>query len=143
MIYGLQLRNSQKAVLGGVFSLGFVVAIFDILRTVESLESGTFSGVALWSSSEVTVAVIVGALPLYKTLLTTKGRHSLLSRLSSERYKNTDSSATSTERRFFESKGSPSKPSVSTFRNDLETQNSGFDRDDGQAQRFPLAQVPR
>ncbi|KAL8724255.1 MAG: hypothetical protein Q9181_006909, partial [Wetmoreana brouardii] len=143
MLYGLQLRNAQKVVLAGVFSLGFVVAIVDILRTVESLNNGTFSGVALWSSLEVTVAVIVGSLPLYRALITSKGRQSLLSRLSGERYKNTDTSPASTERKFFESKGSPIKPSVSTFRNDLETQDSERWRDDGQPQNFPPAHVSK
>ena len=86
MVWGLQLRKSQKAVLAGIFSLAFVVAIFDILRTVESLQSGTFSGVALWSSLEVTIAVMIGSLPLYRALLTSKGRKSLLSRSSIGRY---------------------------------------------------------
>ncbi|KAI4137401.1 MAG: hypothetical protein LQ341_005159, partial [Variospora aurantia] len=85
MLYGLQLRTTQKAILAGVFSLGLVVAIVDILRTVESLRSGTFSGVALWSSLEVTIAVIVASLPLYRVLLTPKGRNNLRSRLSGER----------------------------------------------------------
>ena len=125
MVWGLQLRRSQKAVLAGIFSLGPAVAIFDILRTVESLESGTFSGVALWSSLEVTIAVIVASLPLYRVLLTTKGRATLISLGSSiGRYKDMGDSQTGVER-----KGSDdasvglTKPSVSTFRDDLETQN--------------------
>lgn len=127
MIYGLQLRTSQKATLAGVFSLGLIVAIFDILRTVESLQDGTFSGVALWSSLEVTVAVNVASLPLYRVLLTSKGRKSLMSRLSMERYKDIDTSPrASTERGFFETKAT--KPSVRTFRDDLETQDTEFSK---------------
>ncbi|KAL9625960.1 MAG: hypothetical protein Q9204_007698, partial [Flavoplaca sp. TL-2023a] len=84
MIYNLQLRPTQKATLTLLFSLGLLVAIVDILRTVESLQSGTFSGVALWSSLEVTIAVIVASLPLYRVLITRKGRRNLLSRLSME-----------------------------------------------------------
>ncbi|KAL8703394.1 MAG: hypothetical protein Q9201_003423 [Fulgogasparrea decipioides] len=143
MIYDLQLQNSQKVVLAGVFSLGFVVAAVDILRTVQSLNNGTFSGVALWSSLEVTIAVIVGSLPLYRVLITSKARRSLLSRLSGERYKNMDTSPASTERKFFETKGSPTKPSVSTYRNDLETQDSELGRDDGQPPTFPPANVSK
>ncbi|KAL9594394.1 MAG: hypothetical protein Q9219_007053 [cf. Caloplaca sp. 3 TL-2023] len=141
MIQGLRLRNAQKAILAGVFSVGSVVAVFDILRTVESLQSGTFSGVALWSSLEVTVAVIVAALPLYRVLLTPKGRSTLKSRLSIERYKDMDGSPESTERRFFETKALPGKRSVRTFRDDLETQDSEFSKYSGAAQRIPQARL--
>ncbi|KAL8938465.1 MAG: hypothetical protein Q9216_003878 [Gyalolechia sp. 2 TL-2023] len=137
MIYGLQLRDSQKAILAGVFSLGFVVAIFDILRTVESLQDGTFSGVALWSSLEVTVAAIVASLPLYRVLLTTKGRKNIMSRLSIERYKGTDASPRgSIERGFLETKAT--KPSVRTFRDDLETQDTEYSKYKEAPHHLPL-----
>ena len=84
MVSGLELHMSQKLTLAGVFSLGLIIPIFDILRTVESLRSGTFSGVALWSSLEVTIAVIVASLPVYKALLTTKGRQTIMSRWRSQ-----------------------------------------------------------
>lgn len=144
MLHGLQLRISQKIILGGAFSLGFVVAIFDILRTVESLQSGTFSGVALWSSLEVTIAVIVASLPLYRALITSKGRRSILSRLSIDHGKRSDSSPAGTERNhLFEPKGSPTKPSVSTFRDDLETRDSEYFKFGGGTQQFPLAHIAR
>ncbi len=37
MLLGLQMRKGQKAGLAGVFCLGLVIVVFDILRTVESL----------------------------------------------------------------------------------------------------------
>ena len=124
MLCGLQLHRTQKVVLAGIFSLGSVIAVFDILRTVESLQSGTFSGVALWSSLEVTVAVIVASLPLYRVLLSKKGRDSLLSRVSLlQRYRDIS------ERQTVERKGSDDtstqsgKPRVTTFRDDLEAQD--------------------
>ncbi len=135
MIYGLQLRTNQKIVLTGIFSLGLLIVAVDILRTVESLRSGTFSGVALWSSLEVTVAVIVSSLPLYRVLITRKGRRSLLSRLSMERYKNMDDE---TERKFVDSNGSPGRATVSTFRNNLETQDSAFSDDARRTDHVPL-----
>ena len=46
MLLGLQMRKGQKAGLADVFCLDLVVVVFDILRTVESLVSRTFSGVA-------------------------------------------------------------------------------------------------
>ena len=123
MIWNLQLRLSQKLVLAGVFSLAFVVAIFDILRTVMSLQSGTFSGVALWSSLEVAIAVIVASLPLYRVLLTDKGRQTLMSRVSLTRYKDYIDSETAVERKGSDdsSTSAPVKPSTMTFRDALET----------------------
>ncbi|KAL8860979.1 MAG: hypothetical protein Q9178_002492 [Gyalolechia marmorata] len=138
MIYGLQLRTTQKVVLAGIFSLGLLIVAVDILRTVQSLRSGTFSGVALWSSLEVTVAVIVSSLPLYRVLITRKGRRSLLSRLSMERYKNMDDD---TERKFIDSNGSPGRTTVGTFRNNLETQDSTFSEDARRTDHEPLAHL--
>lgn len=142
MIWGLQLRQSQKVVLAGVFSLGFVVAIFDILRTVESLRSGTFSGVALWSSLEVTIAVIVASLPLYRVLLTSKGRKSLMSHSSIGRYKDMSDDQTGVERKSTDKRSSRlGKSSVGTFRDDLETRNMASRSYSEQDQHFPLAHL--
>ena len=140
MIWSLQLRKTQKAVLAGVFSLGFVVAIFDILRTVESLQSGTFSGVALWSSLEVTVAVIVASLPLYRVLFTSQGRKTLISFGSTDRYKNISDDQTRVERNGSDDSSSrPTKPSVSTFRDELETWNIASPKHGAQCDQIPLA----
>ncbi|KAL8849248.1 MAG: hypothetical protein Q9221_005778 [Calogaya cf. arnoldii] len=151
MIYGLQLRTSQKIVLTAIFSLGLLVALVDILRTFESLQSGTFSGVALWSSLEVTIAVIVASLPLYRVLITRKGRRSLLSRLSMERYKNMDdNSPGATERKGLASESDTVGTELGkdgrrlgTFRNDLETQDSAFSEDARRTDHVPLAHLPR
>lgn len=142
MVWGLQLRKSQKVVLAGIFSLGLIIAIFDILRTVESLQSGTFSGVALWSSLEVTIAVMVASLPLYRVLLTSKGRKSLLSRASMGRYKDMSDGQTGVDRKGSDGRSSrPSKPSVSTFRDDLETRDLASADCGAQGQHFPLAHL--
>ena len=142
MVWGLQLRISQKLVLAGLFSLAFVVAIFDILRTVESLKSGTFSGVALWSSLEVTIAVIVGSLPLYRVLLTSKGRKSLISRSSMRRFKDMSDGQTGVERKESDDRSSrPGDSSLGTFRDDLETQNLASPSYGAQGQHFPLAHL--
>lgn len=142
MLWGLQLRKSQKVVLAGIFSLGFVVAIFDILRTVESLQSGTFSGVALWSSLEVTISVIVASLPLYRALLTSKGRKSLLSRSSMGRYKDMSENQSGVARKGSDDRSSPPREqSVGTFRDDLETLNMESPSHVAQGQYFPLAHL--
>ena len=144
MLWGLQLRTSQKAVLAGIFSLAFVVAIFDILRTVESLQSGTFSGVALWSSLEVTISVIVASVPLYRALLTSKGRKSLLSRSSIGHYKDISDDQTAVERKCSDAGSSRlHQPSVSSFRDDLETQNLASTHLMTQGQHFALAHLSK
>ena len=137
MVWGLQLRKSQKATLAGIFSLGLVVAVFDILRTVESLQSGTFSGVALWSSLEVTIAVIVASLPLYRVLLTSKGRKYLVSRGRMGRYNDISDGQTGVERKRSDDRSSRyGKPSVNTSRQNLASPNYGL-----QGQDFPLAHL--
>ena len=144
MIWGLQLRRAQKVVLAGVFSLGLVVPVFDILRTVESLESGTFSGVALWSSLEVTVALIVASLPLYRVLLSSQGREGLLSRVSLlSRYRDLSDGQNHVERKGSDdtSFSGPGKPSVTTFRDDLETQNMSSSLHQVRGQHFQLANL--
>ena len=142
MVWGLQLRKSQKLILAGIFSLGSVVAIFDILRTVESLESGTFSGVALWSSLEATIAVIVASLPLYRVLTSSKGRKSLMSHVSIGRYKTMSDDHTVVERNNSDDRSSrPDQPSVSTYRDNLETQLLASRHHTRQGQHFPLAHL--
>ena len=122
MIWGLQLHKTQKAVLAGVFSPGFVVAIFDIVRRVESLESGTLPGVALWSSLEVTIAVIDASLPLCRVLLTSKRRRSLMSSRSMSHFRHNSNSQSGHERKESDDSSPHStKSAASTFRDRLET----------------------
>lgn len=143
MVRGLQLRTAQRLVLAGIFSLAFVDAIFDILRTVESLKSGTFSGVALWSSLEVTIAVIVASLPHYRALLTSNGRKSLLSRSSMGRYKDMSDGQNGVERKRPDGISSrPHQTSIGTFRDDSETQGLASQDQKAHGQHIPLAHLP-
>ena len=142
MVWDLQLRKSQKLVLAGIFSLGSVVAIFDILRTVESLESGTFSGVALWSSLEVTVAVIVASLPLYRALFSSKGRKGLVSHVSIGHYKTMSDNHTAVERKSSDDRSlRPDQPSVCTYREYLETRLLVSPHHVRQGQQFQLTHL--
>ena len=144
MVWGIQLRKSQKLALAGIFSLGSVVAIFDILRTVESLKSGTFSGVALWSSLEVTMAVIVASLPLYRALLSRKRRQSLISHVRIGHYKTMNDIQTTVDRKSSDDRSSrPDQPSVGTYREYLETQLLVSPHRARQGQHFPLAHLSR
>lgn len=144
MLQGLRLRKSQKAIFGVLFSLGLLIPVFDILRAVESLKAGTFSGVALWSSLEVTIAVIVASLPLYYVLLTHKGRQTLISHGDWSRHKDIGNILTVVETKSVSDGSSrPGKPPVNTFRDDLETQNlTSFDHV-AQVRHFPPPQRHR
>jgi len=67
---------------------------------------------------------MVASLPLYRVLLTGKGRETLISRVSLVRYKDMLDSQTGVERKGSDDSSSePTKPSLSTFRDDLEIQN--------------------
>lgn len=125
MVWGLQLRNPHEAILAGIFSLGFAVAIFGILRTVEYLQPDTLSSVALWSSLKVTIAVMVASLPLHRILPTSNRRKRSISHGSSMgRDKGMSDGQTGVKRKGSDDRRSrPTKPSVDTFRDDLETQN--------------------
>jgi hypothetical protein len=71
----LQLQRSAKLGLIFIFSLVLVDIAFDITRTVYSLSDDLIhrtNHTALWSFLEPTIAVIVCALPCYKSLLTRK-----------------------------------------------------------------------
>lgn len=125
MLWGLQMRTEQKVSLTCVFSLGLVIATFDILRTVESLASGTFSGVALWSSMEVTMAVIVASLLTYRTLLGIKTRKGTVRYISWDRYRRIDKNNSRKASAGFDSaKSDPSKTFASVDEGVLESQIS-------------------
>jgi uncharacterized membrane protein len=129
MLLGLQMRKGQKAGLAGVFCLGLVIVVFDILRTVESLASGTFSDVALWSSMKVFMAVIVASLPSYRTLLGNKTRKGTVRYLSWDRYKQFDKSNSQKASMSFDSaRNYPNEAFTSVDEEALELQRSASSR---------------
>ena len=70
MIKDLQMRPLQKLGLGVLFSLGTIVIVFEIVRSVKSIQkSTTFSEVAVYDITEACVAVIVSSIPTYRSLL--------------------------------------------------------------------------
>ena len=71
IIRKLQMTLSKKLGLVAILSVALVTVAFDILRTVKSLDQGIFSASSLYTSLEVTFAVIVSCLPIYRALLHT------------------------------------------------------------------------
>ena len=69
IIRKLQMTLSKKLGLAAIFSVALVTVAFDILRTVKSLDHGAFSASSLYTSLEVTFAIIVSCLPIYRALL--------------------------------------------------------------------------
>jgi len=69
MIYQLKLRTAHKIGLAFVFALAFVDIVFDILRTIYTVNGGALALDTLWDILEPTIAVIISCLPTYCVLL--------------------------------------------------------------------------
>lgn len=74
MLKDLKMRTSQKVGLAVIFSLGIIIIIFEILRTVKSLEQSSFSEVAIYDIVENGVALIVSSIIHYRSFLSTRRR---------------------------------------------------------------------
>ena len=74
MLKDLQMRTSQKVGLGIMFSLGLIVVVFEILRTVVSESQTSFSEVAVFDIIEDCVALIVSSIPSYRSFQKTRRR---------------------------------------------------------------------
>jgi hypothetical protein len=68
MLSGLQMRPMQKMGLGALFLLATIDVLFDILRTVYSVDGGIVALDTIWDVLEPTVAVIISSLPTYRAL---------------------------------------------------------------------------
>ena len=67
-IWKLQMDTSQKLGVASVFLLAWLTIAFDVIRVVETFQLGS-ALVALYTTLEVDVAVLISALPAYKVLL--------------------------------------------------------------------------
>ena len=74
MLKDLKMRTPQKVGLAVMFSLGIIIIIFEILRTVKSLEESSFSEVAVYDIVEACVALIVSSMTYYSSFLTKRRR---------------------------------------------------------------------
>jgi hypothetical protein len=75
LIFGLKMSRSQKIGLCGVLGLGVVIIIFSFIRIIVTNTVGAqpeISWLALWSSIESSVAVIVACLASFKVLLSAR-----------------------------------------------------------------------
>ena len=71
MLKGLQIPKAQKITLAGMFCLVCIDIIFDILRTVYTVNGGAVALATIWDILEAEVAVIISCLPTYRALLKT------------------------------------------------------------------------
>ena len=70
MLRRLKVRPRAKLALAGVFSLAFVIIVFDVLRGCEFITAGALAGgCELWMNLESAAAVIVSSLPSYGAFL--------------------------------------------------------------------------
>ncbi|KAJ5512517.1 hypothetical protein N7463_002069 [Penicillium fimorum] len=71
VLWKLQLRSKQKALLACLFALGFFVTVVQIIRvfTVRDLKTYTDSkNIVIWSCIEVSLGVIIACVPTYGPL---------------------------------------------------------------------------
>ncbi|AEO60051.1 hypothetical protein MYCTH_2140156 [Thermothelomyces thermophilus ATCC 42464] len=79
LIYNIKVSLKQKLGLVCVFSLGFVMIVFAIIRANQSLAQQGFVNLTLllvWSTLAASISVLVGTLPALKVLITTRARAS-------------------------------------------------------------------
>ncbi|KAK3292019.1 uncharacterized protein B0H64DRAFT_446023 [Chaetomium fimeti] len=79
LIYNVKVSLKQKVGLVCVFSLGFVMIVFAIIRANQSLAQQGFVNLTLlmtWSTLAASISVLVGTLPALKVLITTTVRAS-------------------------------------------------------------------
>jgi hypothetical protein len=74
MLKDLKIKLGQKIGLAFIFSIGLIIIGLDIIRTIKSLQATDFTEVAAYDVAEVTVSVIVGALPTYRALFNRETR---------------------------------------------------------------------
>lgn len=75
LILGLKMSLQQKIGLVAVLSLGVIIIIFSVIRIIVTNTVGQqpeISWLALWSSIESSIAVIVACLASFKVLLSSK-----------------------------------------------------------------------
>ena len=75
LVFGLKMSLSQKLGLSGVLGLGVIIIIFSVIRIIVTNTAGRqpeISWLALWSSIESSVAVIVACLASFKVLLNSR-----------------------------------------------------------------------
>jgi hypothetical protein len=68
MLHQIRIRRSQKIGLAMLFCIVFVTIALDILRTVQSLPGGSFSGSILYGILENAFTVIISCVPTYRAL---------------------------------------------------------------------------
>jgi hypothetical protein len=79
LIYNIKVSLKQKIGLVCLFSLGFVMIVFAIIRANQSLAQEGFVDLTLlmiWSTLAASISVVVGTLPTLKVLITTRVRAS-------------------------------------------------------------------
>ena len=68
------MRAAQKLGLGAIFCLALVTIVLDVLRSVLTITGGTFADPDFFVELEVTLGIIILALPTYRALVSIKRR---------------------------------------------------------------------
>lgn len=100
LTFNLKMTWAQKVSLAAVLCLGVIITIFSVIRIILTNSTGRqpeISWLALWSSIESSIAVMVACLASFKVLLTNRRRgtrtpYTGLSEENSRKYGNAQSS---------------------------------------------------
>ncbi|KAI9641747.1 hypothetical protein NHQ30_009603 [Ciborinia camelliae] len=100
VVVGLQMPNSQKVLVGGIFLLGSFVVVTGVVRVVLGYAPGSqnvdFPRAELWSAVHVGMAIVCACLPNFRPLLnriTASARRLYGSAITSDRDPNTSGSS--------------------------------------------------
>ncbi|TVY71495.1 Satratoxin biosynthesis SC1 cluster protein [Lachnellula suecica] len=69
MLRGLHVTKTQKLGLAAIFALGLADTVFDIVRTVYTVNGGAVALDTVWDILEPAIAVIASSLPTYRGLV--------------------------------------------------------------------------
>ena len=74
MLKGLRISRAQKIGLAAIFLIAFIDILFDILRTIYTVNGGAVGLDTTFDILEPSIAVIVSTLPTYRALVMTRRR---------------------------------------------------------------------
>ncbi|MCJ1389046.1 hypothetical protein MMC18_001900 [Xylographa bjoerkii] len=74
MLKGLRISRAQKIGLAAIFLIAFIDILFDILRTIYTVNGGAVGLDTTFDILEPTIAVIISTLPTYRALFMTRKR---------------------------------------------------------------------
>ncbi|MCJ1383475.1 hypothetical protein MMC17_006589 [Xylographa soralifera] len=102
MLRGLRISRAQKIGLAAIFLIAFIDILFDILRTIYTVNGGAVGLDTTFDILEPSIAVIISTLPTYRALFMTRRRTETGSSFSNIKSSNISSNTKSARREAYE-----------------------------------------